>query len=204
MGSDLSGRRHVDEITYFESAEALRDWLETHHADARELWVGYYKKGTMRPSMTWPESVDEALCYGWIDGVRRRVDGERYAIRFTPRRASSTWSVVNVRRVEELTRDGRMAQAGRAAFAARADARTGIYSHEQRSDGLPSPYAERLAANAGAARFWTAQTPSYRKAASWWVASAKREETRERRFDALVRLSAQGETIPQFARRKVE
>jgi uncharacterized protein YdeI (YjbR/CyaY-like superfamily) len=189
------------EIIYFERPDAFRDWLEEHHADARELLVGFYKKGTGRPSMTWPESVDEALCYGWIDGIRKRVDDERYTIRFTPRKATSTWSAVNVRRVEELTRAGRLTEAGHAAFAARTSDRTATYSYEQRSGSLGSPYEERLAANDAASRFWRAQPPSYRKAASWWVVSAKREETRQRRFAELVRLSAAGQTIPQFTRR---
>src|SRR5215208_225233 len=118
-------------ITYFRSPAELRKWFAKHHAAATELWVGYYKKGSGKPSITWPESVDEALCVGWIDGIRKSLGDESYVIRFTPRKARSTWSAVNVARVAELTREGRMTPAGLAAFEARAPDRTGIYAYEQ-------------------------------------------------------------------------
>jgi len=132
------------EPTFFATPAGFRDWLEVHHADAPELLVGYYKKGSGRASMTWPESVDEALCFGWIDGIRRRIDDERYSIRFTPRRARSVWSAVNIRRAGELIAEGRMTPAGLAAFEARDEARSAIYSYEQRHKAKLDPEQERL------------------------------------------------------------
>src|SRR3954447_16770660 len=132
------------EPTFFETPEAFRAWLERHHAEAGELTVGYYKKGTGRQSITWPESVDEALCYGWIDGVRRSLGAESYTIRFTPRRPGSTWSKVNIGRVQVLVEQGRMKPAGLAAFEARSEEKSGIYSFEQESVELPEPYVSIL------------------------------------------------------------
>lgn len=185
---------------FFKSPSDFRKWLAAHHANAKELLVGFYKKDTGKQSITWPESVDEALCFGWIDGIRRRIDDDSYSIRFTPRKASSTWSAVNIARAKELNREGRMAAAGEKAFAARKENRSGIYSYEQRSAELVEPYAGKLRRNKAAAKFFALQPPSYRKAANWWVISAKQEETRLRRLDKLISLSAAGETIPQFTR----
>ena len=142
--------------------------------------------------MTWPQSVDEALCFGWIDGVRRRVDDERYTIRFTPRKAGSIWSAINIRRVEELTRDGRMRRAGVKAFEARSEARSRVYSYEQKHEGLSEPYAGALKKNAAAWKFFESRRTWYRKKASWWVMSAKKEETRQARLAKLVAASARG------------
>src|SRR5262245_56416306 len=125
---------------FFRSPSQLRDWFAANHGSARELWIGYYKKGTGQPSVTWPESVDEALCVGWIDGIRKSLDVRRYIIRFTPRRSGSIWSAINIRRVRALTREKRMLPAGRKAFAARRELRSGIYSYEQRPATLPAPY----------------------------------------------------------------
>ena len=185
---------------FFKSPSDFRKWLAVHHANAKELLVGFYKKGTGKQSITWPESVDEALCFGWIDGIRRRIDDDSYSIRFTPRKASSTWSAVNIGRVNELIREGRMAPAGEKAFAARKENRSGIYSYEQRSAELIEPYAGKLRRNKAALKFFASQPPSYRKAANWWVISAKQEETRLRRLEKLISLSAAGQTIPQFTR----
>jgi len=140
--------------------------------------------------MTWPESVDEALCFGWIDGVRKRIDEERYTIRFTPRKKVSTWSAINIRRATELTALGRMKPTGLAAFAARREDRSRIYAYEQRADTLPEPFATTMAKNKTAWAFFTAQPPSYRKTLCWWVASAKQEETRIMRLDKLIAASA--------------
>jgi uncharacterized protein YdeI (YjbR/CyaY-like superfamily) len=181
--------------TYFRSPGDFRKWLEQHHATERELLVGYYKKDSGRPSMTWQESVDEALCFGWIDGIRKRVDDLRYTIRFTPRRPGSIWSAVNIKRAQELSEEGRMRPAGLAAFAARKEYRSGIYSYEQRPTEIPEPYAERLRQNQAAWNFFQAQPPSYRKLASWWIVSAKKEETRLKRLEKLVEVSAQGRRI---------
>lgn len=181
--------------TFFRSAEELRKWFAKHHASARELWVGFHKTGTGLRSVTWPESVDEALCVGWIDGVRKRIDDDAYAIRFTPRQPGSTWSGVNVRRAEALEEEGRLQPAGRRAFEARRPEKTGTYSYEQAHEGLPEPYAGALRKNKAAWLFFQAQPPWYRKKVGWWVASAKKEETRARRLAKLAEESAQGRTL---------
>ena len=188
--------------TFFEAPADFRAWLAEHHATAAHLWVGFHKKGSGRPSITWPESVDEALGYGWIDGVRRGVDPTSYMIRFTPRRAGSVWSRVNVDRVQALTELGRMQPAGLAAFRGRTEGRSGIYSHEQGDVALPEPYAGLLRADAAAWAFFQEQPASYRKAASWWVVGGKKDETRRKRLDSLVAHSARAERLPQFTRRK--
>jgi uncharacterized protein YdeI (YjbR/CyaY-like superfamily) len=184
--------------TFFPTPEAFRAWLHEQHGSAADLLVGFHKKDSGQPSISWPESVDEALCYGWIDGVRQRLDDTSYTIRFAPRRPGSTWSAVNVRRARTLIAGGRMAAAGVAAFEARTENRTGQYSYEQRPDQLIEPYAGMLASHAPAHRFFAHQAPSYRRAAIWWVISAKKEETRRQRAEKLIELSAQGRQIPQF------
>ncbi|MEO7970218.1 MAG: YdeI/OmpD-associated family protein [bacterium] len=186
---------------FFKSPSDFRKWLAAHHANANELLVGFYKKDTGKPSFTWPGSVDEALCFGWIDGIRRRIDDDSYSIRFTPRKTSSTWSAVNIKRAQELISAERMKPAGEKAFAARQENRSGIYSYEQRSAELVEPYAGKLGRNKTAAKFFAAQPPSYRKAANWWVVSAKKEETRLKRLEQLIKLSAASQTIFQFTRR---
>jgi uncharacterized protein YdeI (YjbR/CyaY-like superfamily) len=186
---------------FFETPAAFRAWLETHHARRDELWVGFYKRASGRPSITWPESVDEALCFGWIDGIRRSLDERRYAIRFTPRRPQSTWSAVNIKRAKELTRLGRMEPAGLRAFQARADEKTAIYSYEQRKTARLEAADERqFRANAKAWAFFNAQPPWYRRVAVYWVISAKRPETRARRLAALIADSARGRTVPPLTR----
>jgi uncharacterized protein YdeI (YjbR/CyaY-like superfamily) len=182
-------------IQFFKSPSAFRRWLEVHHATAAELWVGFYKKGSGKPSITWPESVREALCFGWIDGVRKAIDPSTYMIRFSPRKPSSVWSAVNIAIAQELAKQGLMRPAGQKAFAARKENRSGIYSYEQRADTLPEPYATALRANQAAWDFFQAQRPSYRKLAGWWVVSAKREETRLKRLAELIEDSANGRTI---------
>jgi uncharacterized protein YdeI (YjbR/CyaY-like superfamily) len=186
------------EPTYFTTPAKFRAWLERNHAKTAELWVGFRKKGTGLPSITWPEAVDEALSFGWIDGIRKTVDEASYMIRFTPRKAGSTWSAVNIGRVEALRGEGRMTPAGLKAYEARVENRVGIYSYEQRSATLESQYEERFKQNARAWEFYSAQPPSYRKAANWWVVSAKRQETRDRRLAQLVECSEAGERLPQF------
>jgi uncharacterized protein YdeI (YjbR/CyaY-like superfamily) len=188
--------------TFFRTPLDLRAWFEEHHATARELLVGYYKTSSGKPSITWPESVDEALCVGWIDGVRKRVDASRYPIRFTPRRPGSIWSAVNIRRAQALAAAGRMRPAGLAAFQARKENKSGIYSYEQRRAELEEPYASLLRKNRAAWAFFQAQPASYRKAVSWWVISAKKDETRLKRLEKLIADSAAGRTVPQFTRWK--
>ncbi|MEO8043455.1 MAG: YdeI/OmpD-associated family protein [Spartobacteria bacterium] len=181
--------------TFFPNPTAFRRWLLKNHATATELWVGFYKKHTGRPSLTWPESVDEALCVGWIDGLRKTIDAESYQIRFTPRRRGSIWSAVNIRRVEVLTNEKRMEPAGLAAFSARVENRSGIYAYEQRSEKLPEPYVSLLRKNKTAWNFFEAQPPSYRKTIGWWIVSAKQEATRRRRLEKLIAESARGRRL---------
>jgi uncharacterized protein YdeI (YjbR/CyaY-like superfamily) len=187
---------------FFETPADFRAWLAANHATATCLIVGFYKKGSGRPSLTWPESVDEALCYGWIDGVRKGIDAESYTIRFTPRKKGSVWSSVNVARVQALTGLGLMQPAGLAAFHARKEGRSGIYSHEQGAVEMPEPYLGILRENAAAWVFYEKQPASYRKAVNWWVASAKKEEARRKRLDSLAAHSARGERVPQFTWKK--
>jgi uncharacterized protein YdeI (YjbR/CyaY-like superfamily) len=187
--------------TFFATPAEFRAWLERHHADRRELIVGFYKKGSGRPSITWQEAVDEALCFGWIDSVRRSHGPDSYTNRFTPRRAGSTWSAINVRRVEQLIAEGRMTPAGLAAFEARTGDRTGIYSYEQRRNAaLDAEQEERFRAVPDAWEWFSARPPSYRRAAIHWVTSAKRPETRERRLATLIEDSAAGRPIKPLAR----
>ena len=188
--------------TFFPTPADFRRWLEAHHATEQELLVGFYKTGSGQPSITWPESVDQALCFGWIDGLRKRVDNERYTIRFTPRKPTSTWSAVNIKRVEELTALGLMTPAGLKAFEARKENKSGIYSYEQRTAELPPEYDKVLKANRAAWTFFQAQPASYRKAAMWWIVSAKQEATRLKRLEQLIDLSAHEQQIPQFTRWK--
>jgi uncharacterized protein YdeI (YjbR/CyaY-like superfamily) len=182
--------------TFFAEPADFRAWLEENHERKSELLVGFYKKASGRPSITWPEAVDEALCFGWIDGIRRSLGDESYTIRFTPRKARSTWSAVNIARAKELVADGRMRPAGLAAFEARSDDRSAIYAYEQRHDAKLSPEQEReFRANQRAWEFFQAQPPWYRKNALWWVVSAKREETRARRLRTLIDDSANGRRL---------
>ncbi len=188
--------------TFFASPSKFRHWLEKHHDRTSELWVGFYKRQSGRPSITWPEAVDAALCFGWIDGVRKGIDDTRYTIRFTPRKPSSTWSAVNVKRANELATRGLMHPAGLRAFQARDQKRTGIYAYEQRKTAtLDDASARRFRANEKAWAFFQAQAPWYRRAASWWVSSAKKEETRVKRLATLIDDSAHARTIAPLTRR---
>jgi uncharacterized protein YdeI (YjbR/CyaY-like superfamily) len=191
--------------TFFATPADFRRWLEKHHETAPELLVGFHKKGSGRPSITWPESVDEALCFGWIDGIRRTIDDESYSIRFTPRRPRSNWSLVNVGRVAELTKLGRMRPAGIKAFEARDPARTGVYEFEQRQREQPtlSPeYVAQIERNAKAWKFFQAQPPFYHRVCARYVMSAKREETRLKRLARLIGDSARGRRIGLLERPK--
>ncbi len=180
---------------FFRTPAEFRRWLLTHHAKKTELWVGFHKKDSGKASLTWPESVDEALCVGWIDGIRKRLDDVSYVIRFTPRKSVSTWSAVNIKRVAELTATGRMQPAGLAAYQRRTEKRSGIYAYEQRPTELVEPYASMLKRNRQASEFFAAQPPSYRKVATWWVISAKQEATRQKRITTLVEYSASGRRL---------
>jgi uncharacterized protein YdeI (YjbR/CyaY-like superfamily) len=178
---------------FFATPSEFRRWLETHHADTPELWVGFYKKDSGLRSITWPESVDEALCVGWIDGLRKRVDEHSYMIRFTPRKAVSIWSAVNTKRAQQLIGEGRMRPAGLSAFEGRDPKRTNLYSFEQRHAARFDPALERrFKSNARAWAFFQSQPDGYRRVATFYVMSARQEATRLRRLDTLIRDSAAG------------
>jgi len=185
----------MTKITFFTTPVEFRKWLRRHHMTAKELWVGFHKKHTGRPSMTWPESVDEALCFGWIDGIRKTIDQDSYTNRFTPRRRGSIWSAVNIRRATLLIKQHRMQPSGSAAFKARIENKSGIYSYEQRSEQLPEPFAGTLRKNVRAWQFFQAQPSSYRKAIGWWIVSAKKEETQRKRLEKLMVESARGRRL---------
>src|SRR5437667_4394715 len=187
---------------FFATPADYRSWLEDHHDKSAELWVGFYKISSGKPSMTWPEAVDEALCFGWIDGQRRGIDRMSYTIRFTPRKPGGIWSSVNIKRIKELTARGLMRPAGIRAFEARNPEKSGIYSYEQRKAAeFDAADERRFRANKKAWGFFQKQPPSYRKAAIWWVVSAKKEETRVKRMSELIRDSAQNRTVPPLTRR---
>jgi uncharacterized protein YdeI (YjbR/CyaY-like superfamily) len=193
----------LSEPIYFGSPSEFRAWLEEHHETETEVWVGYWKKATGKPSLVWSEAVDEALCFGWIDGVLRGVDDERHVQRFTPRKPASNWSAINIAKVERLRAEGRMRPAGEAAFARRRDDRSGVYSYEQRDSARLEPAEQaRFEANAAAWEHFSSRPPSYRKPALWWVVSAKKPATRERRLATLIEQSAAGEPINQLRPRK--
>ncbi|HEY4272660.1 MAG TPA: YdeI/OmpD-associated family protein [Candidatus Udaeobacter sp.] len=182
---------------FFRTAADFRVWLEDNHATATELWIGFYKKNSGKPSITWPESVDQALCFGWIDGVRKRVEEISYQIRFTPRRRGSIWSAINIKRARELVKQKQMRPVGLEAFGARIENKSGIYSYEQQSTELQQPYAGLLKKNKAAWDFFKTQSPSYRKMIGWWIVSAKKEETRMSRLAKLISESAKRKRLFQ-------
>jgi uncharacterized protein YdeI (YjbR/CyaY-like superfamily) len=190
----------MPEIKFFKTPTEFRLWLQTHHTNSDELWVGFHKKASGKPSLTWPESVDEALCFGWIDGLRKSIDASSYRIRFSPRRPGSIWSGVNIRRAKALIKAGRMTRAGLAAFKQRDEARSVVYSYERSQAELGEQYTRKLRANSRAWRYFQAQPPGYRKTAAWWIISAKREETRLRRLQILIDHSAAGRPVPPLTR----
>jgi uncharacterized protein YdeI (YjbR/CyaY-like superfamily) len=181
-----------EQVRIFRSSDEFRAWLEEHHDTATELWVGYWRKGVAKTSMTYPEAVVEALCFGWIDGIGYRIDDELRTNRFTPRRRTSSWSAINIARVAELRAAGRMHHSGIRAFEERDRRKDAIYSYERAAQELPPEWLARLRANPAAWSHWSAERPSYRRTAIDWVASAKRLETRERRFETLLAASAAG------------
>lgn len=190
-------------IVFFKTPRGFRAWLERHHTQQRILHVGFRKRHTGKASLTWPEAVDEALCYGWIDGVRHRIDAECYSIRFTPRRGGSTWSTVNLRRVRSLMRAGRMSAFGLRIYQERDRKKTGLYSFEQRRTARLSPrHAKRFRKNRRAWTWFQAQAPWYRRTATFWVESAKQEATRLRRLATLIAASAAERPIGPLARKQ--
>jgi uncharacterized protein YdeI (YjbR/CyaY-like superfamily) len=189
--------------TFFRSAAEFRSWLKQHHAKAAELHVGFHKRKSGKPSITWPEAVDQALCYGWIDGLRRSIDDTSYVIRFTPRRPGSVWSTVNVQRVKELDRLGKMRAAGLKAFKALKTSK--VYSYEQRHTAALSRADERMfRADKKAWTFFQDQAPWYRRMAIWWIVSAKKQATRHRRLAKLMECSRQRQIIPPMGKPRLK
>ncbi len=188
---------------FFPISADFRQWLEKHHETEKELIVGFYKKATKIPSMTWSESVDEAICFGWIDGIRKSIDDKSYTIRFTPRRPNSIWSAVNLKKIEELTQKGLMKPAGIAIFEKRKEGKSKIYAYEQKQQmKLDAAYEAQIKANKKAWAYFDALAPSYKKATIWWIMSAKREETRGRRLKVTITSSEDGLKIPHLRKRK--
>ena len=185
---------------FFATPGSFRLWLADNHNTATQLWVGFHKVATGKPSLTWPQSVDEALCFGWIDGIRKRIDDHSYCIRFTPRKRGSIWSAVNIKRVAVLTAAGRMRKAGTAAFKLRVENKSGIYAYEQRPRTLGTDFEKEFRQNEAAWNYFNAKSPSYRRTAIWWVISAKQEATRLRRLARLIDDSAHGRTLAQLTR----
>lgn len=176
---------------YFKSPDDFRAWLERHHATDRELWVGFYKKASGKKGLTYPEAVDQALCFGWIDGIKKRVDDHSFMHRFTPRTKTSSWSVVNTKRVTALIKLGLVAKPGLDVFRTRDRTRSGIYLYEQRPQDLSPDYQQRFRANPRAWTFFQAQPPGYRRLAIGWIMNAKKEETRRKRLDVIMKASAE-------------
>jgi len=182
-------------VHFFATPAELRGWLDKYHATRQELWVGFHKRATGKPSVTWSESVDEALCVGWIDGVRKSIDASSYKIRFTPRKPTSIWSRINMNKVAALKKAGRMRPAGLKAFDKRRPNKSGIYSYEQRKPELDDPYRGMLRRSDAAWAFFEAQPPSYRKMVAWWIHSAKKEGTRLVRIQRLIAASERGKRL---------
>ena len=187
------------DIFFFNNQEEFSDWLEEHHAEASEVWVGYFRKSTERASLTWSTSVDVALCFGWIDGIRKTIDKQSYKIRFTPRKINSVWSAVNVKKVKALIQLGKMKPAGMHVFNNRTNVQG--YSSEQRNVPLAREYEEQIKASQPAWLFFTNLAPSYKRDSIWWVMSAKKEETRLKRLGILIASSEAGLKIPTLRKK---
>jgi uncharacterized protein YdeI (YjbR/CyaY-like superfamily) len=177
--------------TFFQTQEKFRAWLEKHYQTETELVVGFYKVSSKKPTMTWSESVDQALCFGWIDGIRKTIDEESYTIRFTPRKKSSIWSVINIKKVEQLTKAGLMTEAGKKAFELKSEERSGIYSHEKEAYILDPELEKQFKANKSAWDFFEKQAPSYKRVVIHVIMSAKQEKTRLSRLEKAINISAE-------------
>jgi uncharacterized protein YdeI (YjbR/CyaY-like superfamily) len=188
--------RRMPDPVFFDSPKAFGKWLAKNHDKATELWVGYHKVHTGKPSLTWPQSVDEALCYGWIDGIRKSLGGDAYMIRFTPRKPTSMWSAVNLTRVPELIAEGRMQPPGLAAYERRTAAKSGIYTYENRPESLDAESERTFKKNKKAWAVFQTFPPYYKRSATWWVVSAKKPETRAKRLAMLIAKCERGERIP--------
>ncbi len=186
------------DIIYFKSPAEMRKWLSENHLTATEIFAGFFKRSTGKESITWDESVAEALCYGWIDGIRRSIDEESYSIRFTPRKPGSTWSQKNIRTVEELIKSGRMQPAGLAIYQKRKEEKSGLYSFEREKISLTPEFESLFKQNKKAWEFFSSKAPSYRKTAVYWVMSAKQEKTRAKRLQELIMASEQNQKPAPF------
>jgi uncharacterized protein YdeI (YjbR/CyaY-like superfamily) len=189
------GKLEPHDVRFFATPAELRDWFDEHHSTLPELWLGYHKKGTGRPSVSWSQAVDEALCVGWIDGILKRVDEATHVQRFTPRRKGSNWSAINVAKVAALTAEGRMRPAGLAAFEARTDAKTAVYAYERVEASFTDDETALFRADATAWADWQRRSPSYRRTVTHWVTSAKQASTRERRLATLIADSRAGQEV---------
>jgi uncharacterized protein YdeI (YjbR/CyaY-like superfamily) len=186
---------------FFATPSELRAWLTRNHDKTREIWVGFYKKKSGKPSVTWPEAVDVALCFGWIDGLRRSIDEISYANRFTPRKLRSTWSAINIKKVQELTTLGLMHPAGIKAFQAREKEKSAIYSYEQRRNIKLDPrYEKKFRTTKKAYEFFRSQPPWYQRTSIYWVMSAKKEDTKQKRLATLIACSQDGKAIKPLTR----
>lgn len=190
----------MDDPVFFKSPDELRKWFEKNHAKERVVWVGFYKKGTGIDSITWSESVDQALCFGWIDGIRKKVDDKCYKIRFTPRNPKSHWSAVNLEKIKQLKKAGLLMPAGLNVFNARNKENARKASFESEEKSLSKELADKLKSNKGAFEFFENIAPSYRKATIHWIMSAKQEATRLRRLNILIESSLEGKKIPPLRR----
>ena len=185
------------EVLFFESPDSFRDWLQQNHLTVTEQWVGFYKKQTQLPSITWPESVDQALCFGWIDGLRKSIDDKAYKIRFTPRKPQSHWSAVNINRMKELQKMGMVEERGLEAFERRNSKRAKLAAYEQSGVvELASAYQRQFEKDKDAWQDFNNRAPSYRKQCIWWVMSAKKEETQKRRLGILIESCKLGQKVP--------
>jgi len=194
-------RMMTTDATFFETPADFRHWLEAHHQEATELWVGFYKTGSGKPSITWPQSVDQALCFGWIDGIRKSIDEVSYQIRFTPRKPGSIWSAVNLKKVEELSQRGLIQQAGLEVYGKRNEKNSNQYSFEQESVALSDTYETLFRRQEQAWAFFQSQAPSYQKAAIWWVMNARQENTQQKRLTTLITDSEAGRRVAHLTRR---
>jgi uncharacterized protein YdeI (YjbR/CyaY-like superfamily) len=187
-----------DRLRFFRNGDEFRRWLDKNHAKSDELWIGFYKKASGKIGITYAEALDEALCHGWIDGIRKTLDADSFTTRFTPRKPKSIWSNINIAHVARLTRQGRMQPAGIAAYEKRDEARTGIYAFERAILQLDPAMLKHFKRERAAWKYFEAQPPYYRRLASYWVISAKRDETRAKRLEQLIEVSARNQRLPQY------
>jgi uncharacterized protein YdeI (YjbR/CyaY-like superfamily) len=188
-----------DKLKFFRESPALRKWLDANHSRADELWIGFYKKASGKGGITYHEALDEALCFGWIDGIRKSIDADSFAQRFTPRRARSVWSNVNIAKVNKLIAEGRMTERGLAEFEKRSPDRTAMYSFERDSVAFPPALEKKFRAKRKAWNFFESQPPYYRRLATWWVVSARRDDTRQRRLLQLINDSSAERRVAALA-----